>query len=146
MHQSHLLSPRWPGGRSWLTEGAGSVHQRHTVRNPTEAAYARSDLFERRRRLMDDWAAYLWGTRTCGGVMPVTVRRRRGRTSLRDIGATWRRPDKEENDSRAPRQVVQDGYWIYVVPAQRAARRKAILGLTDELMPTPKGGKATEEV
>ena len=31
----------------------------HTVRNPVEAAYARSDLFERRRRLMDDWAAYL---------------------------------------------------------------------------------------
>ena len=28
----------------------------HTVQNPTEAAYARSDLFERRRRLMDDWA------------------------------------------------------------------------------------------
>ena len=33
----------------------------HTVQNPTEAAYARSDLFERRRRLMDDWAAYLSG-------------------------------------------------------------------------------------
>ena len=33
----------------------------HTVRNPTEAAYARSNLFERRRRLMDDWAAYLSG-------------------------------------------------------------------------------------
>ena len=31
----------------------------HTVRNPVEAAYARSDLFARRRRLMDDWAAYL---------------------------------------------------------------------------------------
>ena len=31
----------------------------HTVRNPTEAAYACSDLFERRCRLMDDWAAYL---------------------------------------------------------------------------------------
>ena len=29
----------------------------HTVRNPTEAAYARSDLFERRRRLMDDWSS-----------------------------------------------------------------------------------------
>ena len=27
----HLLSPRWPGGRSWLTEGAGSVHQRPTI-------------------------------------------------------------------------------------------------------------------
>ena len=27
----------------------------HTVRNQTEAAYARSDLFERRRHLMNDW-------------------------------------------------------------------------------------------
>ena len=31
----------------------------HVVRNPVEAAYARSDLFDRRRLLMDDWAAYL---------------------------------------------------------------------------------------
>ena len=35
----------------------------HAVRNQVEAAYARSDLFERRRRLMDDWAAYLAATR-----------------------------------------------------------------------------------
>ena len=35
----------------------------HTVRNPTKAPYARSDLFERRRLLMDDWAAYLDGAR-----------------------------------------------------------------------------------
>ena len=33
----------------------------HVVRNPVEAAYMRSDLFERRRRLMDDWASYLAG-------------------------------------------------------------------------------------
>ena len=32
----------------------------HTVQNPTEAAYARSDLFERRRRLMDDWASAIY--------------------------------------------------------------------------------------
>ena len=31
----------------------------HVVRNRVEAAYARSDLFERRRILMDDWARYL---------------------------------------------------------------------------------------
>ncbi len=31
----------------------------HTVGNQTEAAYARSDLFERRRRLMEEWAEYL---------------------------------------------------------------------------------------
>ena len=35
----------------------------HVVRNPVEAAYMRSDLFERRRRLMDDWARYLAGER-----------------------------------------------------------------------------------
>jgi len=33
----------------------------HKVRNQVEAAYRRTDLFERRRRLMDDWAAYLAG-------------------------------------------------------------------------------------
>ena len=35
----------------------------HVVGNKVEAAYARSDLFERRRRLMDEWAAYLTGAR-----------------------------------------------------------------------------------
>ena len=31
----------------------------HVVGNRVEAAYARSDLFERRRVLMDNWAGYL---------------------------------------------------------------------------------------
>ena len=31
----------------------------HVVRNKVEVAYRRTDLFERRRRLMNDWAAYL---------------------------------------------------------------------------------------
>jgi hypothetical protein len=39
------------------------------VRNATEAAYARSDLFERRRRLMDDWGAYVGEVR--GQVVPL---------------------------------------------------------------------------
>ena len=33
----------------------------HVVQNKVEAAYARSDLFERRRRLMDDWSVYVAG-------------------------------------------------------------------------------------
>ena len=33
----------------------------HMVQNKVEAAYRRTDLFERRRVLMDDWAAYLAG-------------------------------------------------------------------------------------
>ena len=40
----------------------------HVVQNKVEAAYARSDLFERRRRLMDDWASYLGGNRRHEGV------------------------------------------------------------------------------
>ena len=35
----------------------------HVVQNKVEAAYARSDLFERRRRLMEDWADYLFSER-----------------------------------------------------------------------------------
>ena len=33
----------------------------HAVGNSTEQAYARSDLFERRRLLMQQWADYLSG-------------------------------------------------------------------------------------
>ena len=42
----------------------------HTVRDATVAAYARSDLFERRRRLMDDWGGYLSGGKR-GQVVPL---------------------------------------------------------------------------
>ena len=31
----------------------------HVVRNQTEAAYRRSDLFEKRRALMESWSDYL---------------------------------------------------------------------------------------
>ena len=44
--------------RSGEVRGAARAHK---VRNQIAAAYGRSDLFERRRRLMDDWAAYLAG-------------------------------------------------------------------------------------
>ena len=51
--------------RDWAAERTNTPREvveatlAHTVQNPTEAAYARSDLFELRRRLMDEWAAYL---------------------------------------------------------------------------------------
>ena len=61
--------PLPPGFRSTFRDWAGEEtdHPRevfeaalaHVVRNRVEAAYARSDLFERRRVLMDDWARYL---------------------------------------------------------------------------------------
>ena len=53
--------------RDWAAEATDQPREvaaaalAHRVRNPVEAAYRRSDLFERRRRLMDDWASYLAG-------------------------------------------------------------------------------------
>ena len=38
----------------------------HVVHNKVEAAYRRTDLFERRRHLMNDWAAYLADDRRRG--------------------------------------------------------------------------------
>ncbi len=55
--------------RDWAAEWTNTPREvveaalAHTVQNATEAAYARSDLFERRRRLMDEWATYLAGER-----------------------------------------------------------------------------------
>ena len=47
----------------------------HVVGNQTEAAYARSDLFERRRRLMDEWGAYLGGANRTAASRPADLRR-----------------------------------------------------------------------
>lgn len=51
--------------RDWA--GEATAHPReviefalsHVIRDKAEAAYARSDLFEKRRLLMDDWQSYL---------------------------------------------------------------------------------------
>ncbi len=51
--------------RDWAAEQTNAPHAvmeaalAHTVRNKVEAAYARSDLFEKRRKLMEAWAEYL---------------------------------------------------------------------------------------
>ena len=53
--------------RDWAAEQTGSPHAvvetalAHTVGNATEAAYFRSDLFELRRALMDEWSRFLEG-------------------------------------------------------------------------------------
>ena len=50
--------------RDWCAECTGYAHEvaemalAHTIDNKVERAYRRGDLFEKRRRLMDDWAAY----------------------------------------------------------------------------------------
>ena len=51
--------------RDWASERTNHPREvveaalAHVVGNKVEAAYVRSDLFDRRRRLMDEWAGYL---------------------------------------------------------------------------------------
>ena len=53
--------------RDWAAEQTGHSHEviertlAHTIKSKTERAYNRSDLFERRRQLMADWAAFVTG-------------------------------------------------------------------------------------
>ena len=54
--------------RDWAAEKTNAPHAvvetalAHTVGNATEAAYFRSDLFELRRNLMDEWSEFLEGS------------------------------------------------------------------------------------
>jgi integrase len=48
----------------------------HAVGNKVEAAYRRGDLFEKRRRLMDDWAAYCSTTSNAETAQVVSLRER----------------------------------------------------------------------
>ena len=43
----------------------------HTVGNAVERAYQRSDLFNKRRKLMDDWARYCTNEPAAGAVVPI---------------------------------------------------------------------------
>ncbi len=50
--------------RTWIAERANYPHEvaeaalAHTIENKVVAAYQRGNLFDKRRKLMDDWAAY----------------------------------------------------------------------------------------
>jgi integrase len=52
------------GFRDWCAECTGYAHEvaemalAHTIDNKVERAYRRGDLFDKRRRLMDEWAVY----------------------------------------------------------------------------------------
>lgn len=67
--------------RTWVQERTNVAHEvaeaalAHVKGNKTEAAYARSELFEKRRLLMDQWAIFLSETR--GDVVSMTGKRRR---------------------------------------------------------------------
>lgn len=51
--------------RDWASERTAHLREvieqalAHLLKDKAEAAYQRGDLFEKRRRLMDDWAGFL---------------------------------------------------------------------------------------
>ena len=65
VHGTPTPNGRRSSFRDWAAEATD--HRRevveaalaHVVQNKVEAAYMRTDLFERWRRLMNDWASYL---------------------------------------------------------------------------------------
>ncbi|MEO6092900.1 MAG: integrase arm-type DNA-binding domain-containing protein [Novosphingobium sp.] len=69
------------GFRDWAAECTGYAHEvaemalAHTIENKVERAYRRGDLFDKRRRLMDDWATYTTGGGAAGAtVTPIKAR------------------------------------------------------------------------
>lgn len=63
--------------RDWAAECTGYAHEvaemalAHTIGNAVERAYRRGDLFEKRRRLMTDWAVFCTDGATGGDVVPI---------------------------------------------------------------------------
>ena len=63
--------------RDWAAECTNFTNEvyeaalAHTVTNKVEAAYRRGDLFEKRRKLMDAWAAFCGATRAAGKIVPM---------------------------------------------------------------------------
>ena len=62
----------WAAERTNFPRAVCEAALAHTLRDKTEAAYHRTDLFERRRDLMDAWAAF--ATATPAAVMPIHAR------------------------------------------------------------------------
>jgi integrase len=61
----------WSAERTAYPSEVCEMALAHTVGNKVEAAYRRGDLFDRRRRLMDDWAAFLSAPAPKGNVTPI---------------------------------------------------------------------------
>ena len=72
-HGFHSLFRDWAAEETDHAREVIDAALAHVAQNKVAAAYARSDQFERRRRLMDDWSAYLEARRL---KVPATGRRR----------------------------------------------------------------------
>nr|VFJ67619.1 MAG: hypothetical protein BECKDK2373C_GA0170839_11677 [Candidatus Kentron sp. DK] len=49
----------WSGEVSHFPRDVAEMALAHVIQNKVEAAYRRGDLFEKRRRMMQEWAAFI---------------------------------------------------------------------------------------
>src|SRR3546814_12344646 len=85
------------GFRYWSAECTGYAHEvaemalAHTIENKVERAYRRGDLFDKRRRLMDDWAAFCASDGAAGAnVTPIRSEERRvGKECVSPCRSRW---------------------------------------------------------
>jgi integrase len=61
----------WAGDRTACPRDVVEMALAHVINDKTEAAYRRSDAFEKRRCLMSDWANFASGSFAAGDVVPL---------------------------------------------------------------------------
>lgn len=64
----------WAAERTNYPREVAEMALAHTIKNRAEAAYRRGDLFEKRARLMEDWAKFCDTVQTAGEVVPIRSR------------------------------------------------------------------------
>jgi integrase len=65
----------WAAERSNFPREVAEAALAHAVPSQVEAAYRRTDFFDRRRKLMDSWAAYCAAPQAAGKVVPIGSKR-----------------------------------------------------------------------
>lgn len=74
VHGFRATFKTWASDRSSIQREIVEVALAHTIGSKAEQAYQRGDLFEKRRRLMQQWAAFTTETTARGKVLPMQRR------------------------------------------------------------------------
>jgi len=61
----------WAAERTSFSREVAEMALAHAIPNAVEAAYRRTDFFDKRRRLMDAWADYCSKPAASGKVLPI---------------------------------------------------------------------------
>jgi integrase len=64
----------WSGEISSFPRDVAEMALAHAIKNKVEAAYRRGDLFEKRRKMMQEWADYLDKLKTGTEILPFNLK------------------------------------------------------------------------